>query len=99
MAIYTALVTRVIDGDTIEVRYGTRLITIRLDNINTAERGTLGGLAATNHLRSLIGNQTVRIVTRGSDVYGRTLAHIWRVSDNLPVNDAMVNAGYSEWIN
>ena len=95
MATYTAVVTRVIDGDTIEISFGTR---IRLDNINTAESGTRGALAATNYLRSLIGGQTVRILERGIDIFGRTLAHVWRDSDNLPVNESIVGVGYSRWI-
>ena len=98
MATYTALVTRVIDGDTIEVRYDTLSLTIRLDNINTPESDTVGGSAATDYLRSLIAGQLVEIEERGTDIYGRTLAHIWRVSDILRVNQSIVDAGYSEWI-
>ena len=86
----------VIDGDTIEVNFDTR---IRLDNIDTSEMGTIGGAAATSYLRSLIENQSVKIVERGTGLYGRTLAHVWRISDNLPVNESIVAAGHSNWIN
>lgn len=99
MATYTAFVNRVIDGDTIEVSYGTLSITIRLANIDTPESNTIIGSAATHYLRSLIENENVSIEERGFDRYGRTLAHIWRGHDNLRVNQAIVDAGYSRWIN
>ena len=54
MATYTAQVTRVIDGDTIEVSFGTQTIIIRLANIDTPESNTISGSAATHYLRSLI---------------------------------------------
>ena len=96
MATYTAVVTRVIDGDTIEVNFDTR---IRLDNIDTSEMGTIGGAAATSYLRSLIEGQEVTIEERGTDRYSRTLAYVWRVSDGLSVNKSIVDDGYSIWIN
>ena len=96
MATYTAVVTRVIDGDTIEVNFGT---IIRLDNVDTPESNTITGSAATHYLSSLIENESVEIMERGTDLYGRTLAHVWRVIDNLPVNESIVDAGYSNWIN
>ena len=98
MANYTALVTRVIDGDTIEVSIGPSVKTIRLDNIDTRESGTKGTSAATRSLEILVGNQTVEIQERGTDRYGRILAHVWRVDGNVPVNEAMVKARHSEWI-
>ena len=48
MATYTAHVTQVIDGDTFWVKTATGQHKIRLDNIDTAERGLPGALAATN---------------------------------------------------
>ena len=98
MATYPARVTRVIDGDTIEVSFGTQTIIIRLANIDTPESNTISGSAATHYLRSLIEGQLVEIEERGTGRYGRTLAHIWRSSDYLPVNESIVNAGYSIWI-
>ena len=98
MATYTAQVTRVIDGDTIEVSFGTQTKIIRLANIDTPESNTISGSAATHYLRSLIEGQLVEIEERGTGRYGRTLAHIWRSSDNLRVNQSIVNAGHSRWI-
>lgn len=98
MATYEAYVTRVIDGDTFEIRTQTGLKPIRLDNINTPEEGRIGALAATNYLKTLIEGQNVIIEERGTGTWGRTLAHVWRKSDNLPVNNSIVQQGHSEWI-
>ena len=98
MATYDAYVTRVIDGDTIEVRTQAGVQPIRLANIDTRETGQIGALAATNYLKTLIEGQDVIIEERGTGRYGRTLAHVWRKSDNFPVNEGIVNQGHSRWI-
>ena len=54
MATYDASVTRVIDGDTFEIRTQTGIQCIRLDNVDTRESGQIGALAATNYLKTLI---------------------------------------------
>lgn len=97
MPIYTAYETRVIDGDTIEVRYRTDTIKIRLDNIDTAERGRAGAVAATNCLKDLIEGQQVTIKETGKSG-DRVRAHVWRASDGLAVNQEMVNRGHSIWV-
>ena len=97
MATYTAHVTQVIDGDTFWVKTATGQHKIRLDNIDTAERGLPGALAATNCLKSLIQGQQVKIVERGMSG-DRVRAHVWRVSDNMEINVEMVNQGHSRWI-
>lgn len=98
MATYLAHVTQVIDGDTFWVRTNTGQHKIRLDNIDTAEQGEPGASAATNYLRRLIEGQQVEIQERGMSG-DRIRAHVWRTSDNQPINQAMVNQGHSEWIN
>ena len=98
MATYEAYVTRVIDGDTIEVRTQTGIQRIRLDNIDTRESGQIGALAATNYLKTLIEGKVVTIQERGIGRYGRILAHVWRKFDDLPVNNSMVQQGHSRWI-
>ena len=98
MATYDAYVTRVIDGDTFEIRTQTGVQPIRLDNINTPEEGQTGALAATNYLKTLIEGQNVIMQEKGVGKYGRILAHVWRKSDNTPVNESIVRQGHSEWI-
>lgn len=98
MATYYANVTRVIDGDTIDVQHGTQTKRVRLDNIDTREKGELGAASATIFLYTLINGEQVKIEERGIDPFGRTRAHVWRTRDNLPINDSMVNQGHSSWI-
>lgn len=98
MATYYAQVTRVIDGDTIEVQHGTESIRIRLDNIDTRERGEQGASAATIHLYNLINGEQVTIEEKGVDQFDRTRAHVWRTRDSLPINKTMVDGGYTRWI-
>ena len=98
MATYYAQVTRVIDGDTIVVQHGTESKRIRLDNIDTRERGETGAPAATIFLFNLINGEQVKIVEKGVDPFGRTRAHVWRTRDDLPINETMVQQGHSRWI-
>lgn len=69
----TVMVTRVIDGDTLIVDNQT---TIRLENINTPERGEQGYEEAKNFLQQYE-NREVQIEISGLDKYRRTLARIY----------------------
>jgi endonuclease YncB( thermonuclease family) len=71
------VVTRVIDGDTVEVSSGER---VRLVGIDTPERGECGFNAATGALRSMVENREVRLVNPATvqdlDRYGRLLRYV-----------------------
>ena len=97
METYTGHVTKVIDGDTFWARIGIKEYKIRLDNIDTAERGLAGAVEATNGLRALIEGKQVTIQKRGMSG-DRIRAHVWRTDDNMPINEKMVEAGHSKWI-
>jgi len=66
-------VTRVIDGDTLELENGQ---IVRLLNINTPEKNELGYELAREFLKS-IENKTVEVEETGTDKYDRTLAKIF----------------------
>ena len=66
-------VSRVIDGDTLELENGQ---TIRLLNINTPEKNENGYEEAKDFLKS-IENKTIEIEETGTDKYDRTLARIF----------------------
>jgi micrococcal nuclease len=75
-------VTRVVDGDTLDVRLdGGRLERVRLIGLDTPEVGTCGASAATSAARRLA--DRARVVLRGDatqatrDRYGRLLAYVW----------------------
>ncbi len=87
-------VSRIVDGDTLYCRDGTK---VRLLGIDSPERGQ-GAVAreATAALARLapVGD-TVALETdvRSHDRYGRLLAHVWR-HDTL-VNEALVAGGWA----
>ncbi len=94
-------VTRVIDGDTLEVSGGE---TVRLIGIDTPETKHPSrpvecfGAQATEHATALMGPGTnVRLVydVERTDRYGRTLAYIYRASDGLFVNLEMARDGFA----
>jgi len=91
-------VTRVIDGDTIEIETGER---VRLICMDTPERGEEGYIEASNYLQVLILNKEVKLVKDVSETgkYGRLVRYVY--VDDLFVNEKMVEEGYAKvyWYN
>lgn len=89
-------VTRVIDGDTIDVDIDGEVIRVRYVGVNTPERDEPCYADATDANRRLVENQTVRLVRDSSDTdrYGRLLRFIY-VGDTF-VNQVLVEEGYAE---
>jgi len=87
-------VTRIIDGDTIEIETGER---VRLICINTPEQGEKGYSKAANYLEDLILDENVKLVKDISetDRYGRLLRYIY-LEDGTFVNKLIVYEGYGE---
>lgn len=99
-----AVVRRVVDGDTVEVRIGEVDETVRLLGIDTPEsvdpRSPVEcfGREAAEHLASLLPPGTdVRLVrdVEGRDRYDRLLAYVYRQQDAMFVNLALVREGYA----
>lgn len=82
------LVSRVIDGDTIESSEGTR---IRLTNINSPEKGEEGWALSKDFLIQFE-NKTLEIEKISTDKYGRLLA---RVFSEDYINLLLVEQGFS----
>ncbi len=84
------LVTRVIDGDTVETGDGTR---VRYIGVDTPEPGQCLGSEATEANIKLVENQKVKLETdiEKQDKYGRSLAYVWR--DTTLVNEELVRTG------
>lgn len=70
------VVTRVIDGDTLEVEDN---LTLRLININTPEKNSPGFEQAKEFLKQFE-NKTVQVEELGKDKYKRTLARVYTPS-------------------
>jgi micrococcal nuclease len=100
---FDARVTRVVDGDTVKVRVGGHLDTVRYIGVDTPETVKPGtpvqcfGKAASAYNRRLVAGQTVRLRTdaEARDRYGRLLAYVYRRGDGLFVNAALVRGGYA----
>jgi len=86
------LVTRVIDGDTIEIYGGDR---VRYIGMDTPERGEPYYLEATAKNAELVEGKEVRLEkdTSEKDRYGRLLRYIY--VDDLFVNAELVRLGYA----
>jgi endonuclease YncB( thermonuclease family) len=91
-----ATVTRVIDGDTIDVRLNGRTERVRYIGINTPERDEVCYEAATAANAALVSGKQVTLVRDVSetDSYGRLLRYVY-VGDVF-VNAEMVAGGYAE---
>ena len=94
-------VSRVIDGDTIEVKKGATKIIVRLVGVDAPEAsrkkhepGQPYSQQAIQHLNKLVLNRTVDVKTFGTDRYGRALAEVFVGGNN--VNLEMVKAGLAE---
>ncbi len=87
-----AIVSKIIDGDTIEVETGER---IRLIGINTPERGQPYYQEATNRLKELVEGKNIVLESdvQDKDQYGRLLRYVF--VDDLFVNLQLVKEGYA----
>ena len=86
-------VTRVIDGDTVEVTYRGHREKVRYLDVWAPERDEEGGAEATAYNASLVEGQTVRLEitdkANGRDSFGRLLAHVY-LPDGRHVNALVV---------
>lgn len=96
------VVVHVVDGDTIDVEIGGREERVRLIGIDTPEVHVEGGppecwgVEASALTAELVPTGTrVRLVRDvvPRDDYGRLLAYVHRVADDLFVNEALLSAG------
>jgi micrococcal nuclease len=89
---YEVLVSRVIDGDTIEVLGGER---VRYIGIDAPETGEYFAAEATEKNRELVEGKRVRLESdvEDRDEYGRLLRYVWL--DDIMVNAELVRLGYA----
>lgn len=85
-------ITRVIDGDTIEIT-GRRQL--RYIGIDTSERGDCFGAESTQKNKELVEGKTVRLEKDVSetDRYGRLLRYVW--VEDVMVNEELVRSGFA----
>ena len=90
-AVLAGKVTRVIDGDTIDVLLDSGRIRVRLHGIDAPERDQPGGSAATAWLARQILNEPVLLEPVSQDQYARMVAVVHHLDRN--VNLELVRAG------
>lgn len=85
-------ISRVIDGDTVELATGER---VRLLNIDTPEKGQYFSAEATDRLEGLVLGRPVRLEAdeEDTDKYGRLLRHLF--VDEVHINLLLVEEGYA----
>lgn len=86
--IENAVVSRVIDGDTVKLEDGR---TIRLLGINTPEKSMPFSEEATELLNQMVQGKSVKIESYGLDKYDRTLAYLF--VENKSVNKEILVKG------
>jgi micrococcal nuclease len=97
-----ATVERVIDGDTVEVRYENEVLAVRLIGVDTPETVAPGepvacyGPAASRFTKDNLSGKDVRLEfdVERLDRYGRTLAYVW-VGEVL-FNEELVLRGFAQ---
>ncbi len=90
----STLVTKVIDGDTLELASGKK---VRLIGIDSPEEGKPFYLESKNFLRKLVENKEVTLErdSANADKYGRLLRYVY--SGDTFVNLAMLKEGYASF--
>jgi endonuclease YncB( thermonuclease family) len=96
----TCDVTRVLDGDTIQVAnctpHNPANVRIRLSGIDAPELPTPAGEASKLALISWLSYSKVELATAGPDKYGRTLAAVYRAGDaGQSANDWLIANHYA----
>ena len=89
---YPAKVVRIVDGDTLVVlNDANEQIKIRLEGIDTPEKGQPFGTKAKDMLGDLTFGKTATVAVTGQDWFGRTLGYI--IADGVNANAAMIENG------
>jgi micrococcal nuclease len=98
-----AVITRVVDGDTVKVRIAGQTDTVRYIGMDTPETKKPGtpiqcyGKAASAYNERLVAGRSVRLRfdAERRDRYGRLLAYVFRRPDGLFVNAQLVREGFA----
>ncbi|RMF91140.1 MAG: nuclease [Nitrospinota bacterium] len=84
------------DGDTLQVLYRGKAVTVRLAGIDCPERRQPYGKKAKQFTANLIFNRIVTVQVQGIGRYGRLIGQV-RLPDGRNVNQELVKAGYAWW--
>ena len=93
LPVLVGTVTKIIDGDTIDVQLSSGPIRVRLHGIDTPERGQPWAKEATAALKSLVSGKQVEIEPFSQDRYERMIGIVFR--NELNVNLELVKNGHA----
>lgn len=91
--VLSGTVTHVIDGDTIDVQLTSGPIRVRLNGVDTPERGQPWAVEAGHALRALVLSKQVSLEPFTQDRYDRLVADVFVGAVN--VNQALVTQGHA----
>lgn len=91
----TGLVVGIADGDTLRVLVDRREVRVRLDQIDAPEKAQAFGQRSRQSLAEMAFRQSARVVTHGTDRYGRTVGTVY--VDGRDVNAEQVRRGLA-WV-
>lgn len=91
--ILVGTVTKVVDGDTIDVQLSSGPIRVRLHGVDTPERGQPWGKEATGALTGLVQGKEVDIEPFSQDRYDRMIGIVYR--GDINVNLELIKRGHA----
>ena len=88
---FIAKVIAVLDGDTVLIRRGGRLVKIRLAEIDAPEKAQTFGETSKRSLSDMVMSKQVKVASQAVDQYGRMVAHL--SVGGLDVNAEQIRRG------
>jgi endonuclease YncB( thermonuclease family) len=93
---FTGKVVGISDGDTLSVLREGKAIKVRLHGVDTPEKAQAFGTQAQKLTGNLVFQQTVAVVIRDTDRYGRVVGEVL-LPDDRSLNQELVKAGMAWW--
>lgn len=88
---FTGMVTRVIDGDTLIVRYLEQHVSVQLEGVDAPDRGEPYARRSAQSLARLCSQRAARVESEGSDAFGRVLGEV--MCNGVNVNEEQLRQG------
>src|SRR5262245_25308253 len=93
---FTGKVVGIADGDTIQVLREGKAVKVRLHGVDAPEKAQAFGTQARKFTGDLVFQQTVTVVIRSTDRYGRLVGEV-QLPDGRSLNQELVKAGMAWW--
>ena len=94
-SIFSGMVTKIIDGDSVVVKKGRKYIEVRMYGIDCPEWNQYYSIEAREYTATLLHNQQITLIPQYHDKYGRLVALL--VKNGQDVNGELVRSG-TAWV-